>query len=111
MSPSSNDLTVYPQLSGPFCDGHGIPIKGYPSIHPGIIGLLNFGRPPAVSRLVVPFVVNPVYGMPCRRPSPHVGKEVLERIPPAIADDNSPFSVVLVDVVIGRIASLDHVSP
>jgi len=62
-----------------------------------ILGLLAVGRPSAVFRFVIPVVVDSI-----QRVSgsvlghlAHIGKEILERITPAFAHDNSSTAVIV----------------
>lgn len=71
-----------------------------------IIGLLGSRRPPAISRLVVARIVNPVKGR-AGRARPHIGQKILELLPP-VAKGNPAPSIVRINAAVGIAATDAH---
>lgn len=76
----------------------------------GVSTLLCRRRPPTVCGLVVLVVVYAVYAVFSARPAPHVGEEVLVRVP-AFADRDAATSVVF-EASVSRVATaIEHRPP
>lgn len=80
-----------------------------------VIGsLLLCCSPSAVGRLVVPVIINTIYGR-ALRPRSHVGKEVLERATldrvPSVTHRNSPSAISRPTIMRRVMAALQHASP
>lgn len=75
------------------------------------ISRLRFrGCPDAVARLVVAVVINPLQGHAFRSLT-HVSEEVLERVPPSLADGDAPAAVPMISSGIRVEAPLFHGAP
>ena len=77
--------------------------------HPSILGLLFWGCPFAVARLIVAVVVDAANRSAFRSFS-HIGKKVFKEIPP-FANRNSPASISKKLVIVRICGSLKHVQP
>lgn len=76
-----------------------------------IANLLCTSRPATVFRRVALRVVDSVNAVRHRRPRAHVGVEVLEALPPAVADGNASATVPGVSGVVGILAAREKASP
>lgn len=72
--------------------------------------LLLRGRPPAIFRAIPRIIINAVYGMLGRRPSPHISKEILET-PPPIAYRDPSTTVVFKSSIHWVSTPLNHIAP
>ena len=94
----------------PLAAGKGFTIKRYGLMASLITALHRAICPPAIVRLVVSVDVNPVYGSVFRALT-HVGKKVLKRLFPSVANCNSSSSVLFKFRVVRVEASLNHGTP
>ncbi len=76
-----------------------------------ILALLQFCRPPTIAFFVVSVVVDSINGCLGERFMSHVLKKVNERRAPAVANDDSPATVVVVFAIAGVVASAFHLFP
>jgi hypothetical protein len=80
--------------------------------HFAFISRLDIPRcPAAVRRFVIAVVVNAIQCMSLRWSRSHVGNEVSHRLAPAFANRYPAPAIVLVCLVLGVVASLDHCNP
>ena len=68
-------------------------------------------RPAAVLRGVWAVIIDALNAVFGARSTPHVGKELIERLLPAIANKNSTPAVIFVRLIRGVAAALSHVHP
>jgi hypothetical protein len=76
-----------------------------------VVGLFPSGRPSAITRLVVPVVVDPVEHQVGRRSASHVGDKRLEALAPALAHSDSASPVALVIERRWPITAIPHGAP
>lgn len=98
------------ETSRPMRQHHSFALIG--DVHgPAVIAALHkSGRPSAVRRLVVAIIVDAIKGHAVRTIA-HVRKEVLERMPPTVADANTARAVSTEVAVPRVIATLEHAVP
>lgn len=82
-----------------------------PAVRPRIVGLLKLCRPPHVARFVIAVEVDPIKAVPCRRPVPNVGEEVLKAVQPPVTDLNATAAVAVVMISSHVIAALLDCQP
>ncbi len=109
--PHFQDVLMDSEFVCPCSDTHELPVEGEQFCSIGVSHLLLSRRPAAVARLVVPVVVDPVDLMFLRRTWPHVGKEVLERVHPTVANRDATATVAAPSFVIRVFASTFKASP
>jgi hypothetical protein len=81
------------------------PTEGFePHVPSRVAKLLGSGGPIAVLRAVASVVISAFNRVLCRRPSPHVGVEVCERVEPTVTNSNSAPSIVA-ELLGGRIVA------
>ena len=108
---AANDPIVNSSLSGPLGKGLGAAIPLKQDIGAGVVGLLLLGCPPAILRAIPLVIINAVNGMLGGRSWPHVIKEILKAVSPAVTHGNAPAAVVVVSRVVGVSAAIFHMIP
>ena len=105
--PNSQGTQIDPMFFGNFCDMPFNAINQNHSFFTLVSGLLFVGRPSAIARFIVSVCVN-AFNRHLERARPHILKEVVERMSPAVAHFDPAPSVVFVGNRIRVIASLLH---
>lgn len=105
-----HDMVGQSSLLCPFRRCQSAPIKCVSSITTGVPVLLSAIFPAAVIRGITRVVVDPTQTMPVSRSIPHIGVELLERIPRGADGDSSP-AVIREGAISGIQASPSHAAP
>jgi hypothetical protein len=114
--PASTEASVdracaVPSPPSPFMQVRGLAESGEHHVAALVGPLLSHRRPSAILWRVWAVVVNSVDGVLGRRARPHVLKERLKAVSPAVADDNAAPAVVREGLVARGVASLAHTTP
>ena len=104
------DAEANPNFVRPIGKAHCLPVKGDKSIRASISGLLFWGSPTTVCRLVAFRAVDSVIAMRWRRFRPHVGVEVFKRFP-SLAYCDSLCAVSMEGCRVRIVASFIHFCP
>lgn len=107
---SAHEFLRHIEFAAPL--GYALPssLVGDATIRAAIKGLPLARGPLAVVRFVIPVVVDSLDSRAFRS-RPHVGQEVLERLPPPIADADTPSAVAVKMSLLGIVTSLNHSDP
>ena len=90
------------RLAAPLGNCLSFPEIGKPPVGASVVRLFLLCCPSHVSRLVVAVVVDAVQRVRFSRGNSNIGKKCVKRVTPLVADRNSAFVVIAVDIVAAR---------
>ena len=104
-------FSVYTNTLGPFSNSVRLVAISVLSNVALIVVLLGASSPTTISRFVSFFVINALYGVLWSWTYSHIGKEVLERVTPAVTDRNASASVVRIRFILWIQAACLYMAP
>lgn len=106
-----NGERIYSEFTGPFRKRFCLSAMREKPVCAAVVVLLALCCPSAVTRFVVPVVVDTVEAVPLAGTRPHVVNKRLKRSTPAVAHGDPPCAVVAIVEIPRILAPALHVSP
>jgi hypothetical protein len=111
MNATTKNMVSDSKFVSPVSHAHRLTVQRENAIS-SLISILSFtGRPIAIFRGITQRIIATLYCQITFRTATHIFKEILERMPPSLANRNSTFSVIMKRAIVRVSRSLNDADP